>query len=475
MSMTFKHAPGFVSGDRPKIVTSRFEFADSFTIERYLATDGYKGLRSALSRPANEIHDDVKSATVLGRGGAGFPAGTKWGLTPQQVWPRYLVVNGDESEPGTYKDRLLMERDPHQLIEGCLIACYAAGLSQCFLYIRGEMALAQERVATALNEAYAAGYIGKNILGSKFSVDIILHWGAGAYVVGEETALIESLEGNRGMPRLKPPFFPAVNGLYGQPTIVNNVETLANLPWLLCNGVAAYTAIGTKTSPGTRMVAVSGHVKRPGVFEIINGTTTFRDLIFGEEFCGGIKNDNKLKAFVPGGGSAPWFTPDQLDLPFEASQVGPAGSMLGSGAVIVMDEKTDIPAAALTLTHFYAHESCGKCTPCREGGTWLERILRRIVDGNGTDADLQQLLEVGAMICPGAFPHAANEKLGLTAVPFPYKMTTICFVGPSAFAPVHSALTLFRSEFESRVTKRVTIPVTAVASMTSVSLSGVKS
>ena len=475
MSTTFKHAPGFVSGDRPKIVTSRFEFADSFTIDRYLATDGYKGLRAALTRPANEIHDEVKSATVLGRGGAGFPAGTKWGLTPQQVWPRYLVVNGDESEPGTYKDRLLMERDPHQLIEGCLIACYAAGLSQCFLYIRGEMALAQERVATALNEAYAAGYVGKNILGSKFSLDIVLHWGAGAYVVGEETALIESLEGNRGMPRLKPPFFPAVNGLYGQPTIVNNVETLANLPWLLCNGVAAYTAIGTKTSPGTRMVAVSGHVKRPGVFEIINGTTTFRDLIFGEEFCGGIKNDNKLKAFVPGGGSAPWFTPDQLDLPFEASQVGPAGSMLGSGAVIVMDATTDIPAAALTLTHFYAHESCGKCTPCREGGTWLERILRRIVDGDGTDADLQQLLEVGAMICPGDFPHAANEKLGLAAVPFPYKMTTICFVGPSAFAPVHSALTLFRSEFESRVTKRVTIPVTSVSSVKTVTTAGVYS
>ena len=465
MSKTFVHAPGYVSGDRPKIVTSRFEFADSFTLERYLATDGYKGLRAALSRPASEIHEDVKSATVLGRGGAGFPAGTKWGLTPQQVWPRYLVVNGDESEPGTYKDRLLMERDPHQLIEGCLIACYAAGLSQCFLYIRGEMAVAQERVAAALNEAYAAGYVGKNILGSKFSVDIILHWGAGAYVVGEETALIESLEGNRGMPRLKPPFFPAANGLYGQPTIVNNVETLANLPWLMNHGVAAYTAIGTKTSPGTRMVAVSGHVKRPGVYEIINGTTTFRDLIFGEEFCGGIRNGNALKAFVPGGGSAPWFTADQLDLPFEASQVGPAGSMLGSGAVMVMDETTDIPAAALTLTHFYAHESCGKCTPCREGGTWLERILRRVVDGDGTDADLQQLLEVGAMICPGAFPHASNEKLGLTAVPFPYKMTTICFVGPSAFAPVHSALTLFRSEFEARVKKRVTIPVTAISSV----------
>ncbi|MFM7819729.1 MAG: NADH-ubiquinone oxidoreductase-F iron-sulfur binding region domain-containing protein, partial [Actinomycetota bacterium] len=247
-----------------------------------------------------------------------------------------------------------------------------------------------------------------------------------------------------------------------QATIVNNVETLANLPWLMVNGVAAYTAIGTKTSPGTRMVAVSGHVKRPGVYEIINGTTTFRDLIFGEDFCGGIRDGKSLKAFVPGGGSAPWFTPDQLDLPFEASQVGPAGSMLGSGAVMVMDETTDIPAAALTLTHFYAHESCGKCTPCREGGTWLERILRRVVNGEGTDADLQQLLEVGTMICPGNFPHASNQKLGLDAVPFPYKMTTICFVGPSAYAPVHSALTLFRAEFEARVKKRVTIPVTAV-------------
>ena len=201
---------------------------------------------------------------MLGRGGAGFPAGVKWGLTPQGVWPRYLVVNGDESEPGTYKDRLLMELDPHQLIEGCLIACYAAGLSQCFLYIRGEMAVAQERVATALNEAYAAGYVGKNILGTDFSVDIVMQWGAGAYVVGEETALIESLEGNRGMPRLKPPFFPAAIGLYGQPTIVNNVETLANLPWLLRHDAAAYLGIGTETSPGTRMVAVSGHVQRPG-------------------------------------------------------------------------------------------------------------------------------------------------------------------------------------------------------------------
>ena len=330
------------------------------------------------------MHAEVKNATVLGRGGAGFPAGVKWGLTPQAVWPRYLVVNGDESEPGTYKDRLLMERDPHQLIEGALIACYAVGLQQCFLYVRGEMALAQERVAAALNEAYAAGYIGRNILGTDFSVDVVLTWGAGAYVVGEETALIESLEGNRGMPRLKPPYFPAAIGLYGQPTIVNNVETLANLPWLLRNGAAAYTAIGTETSPGTRMVAVSGHVNRPGVFEIVNGTTTFRDLIYGEEFCGRHPRRQRAQDVRPRRRSAPWFLPEQLDLPFEGKPVGAAGSMLGSGAVIVMDETTDIPVAAQSLCRFYAHESCGKCVPCREGATWLERIMDRIITGRGT-------------------------------------------------------------------------------------------
>ena len=459
---TWKHAAGFVDGDRPRIVTSRFGLGDAHLLERSLATGGYAGLRAALARPASEVHDEVRSATVLGRGGAGFPAGTKWGLMPTDSWPRYLVVNGDESEPGTYKDRLLMELDPHQLIEGCLIACYAAGLTRCFLYVRGEMPLAQERLAAALNEAYAAGFVGRNIMGSRFSVDIVLHWGAGAYVVGEETALIESLEGNRGMPRLKPPYFPAAVGLYGRPTIVNNVETLSNLPWIMVNGAAAYTAIGTATSPGTRMVAVSGHVRRPGVYEIVNGTTTFRDLIYGEDFCGGIRDGNDLKAFVPGGGSAPWFTPEQLDLPFEASQVGPAGSMLGSGAVMVMDHTTDIPRAALTLTRFYAHESCGKCTPCREGGTWLERILTRVVDGRGTLEDLDQMFEVGESICPGAFPHAADSSRGIEAVPFPYRMNTICFVGPSAYAPVHSALTLFRPEFEALVQKRTRIPVTAV-------------
>jgi NADH-quinone oxidoreductase subunit F len=457
---TYPWAAGFVDdGDRPRIVTSRFGYEDAHTLTRYLATGGYHGLRAALAKTPTQVHDDVRGATVLGRGGAGFPAGTKWGLMPPNKYPRYLVVNGDESEPGTYKDRLLMECDPHQLIEGCLIASYAAGLSQCFLYIRGEMPLAHERVATALNEAYAAGYVGRNILGTDFSVDIVLHWGAGAYVVGEETALIESLEGKRGEPRLKPPYFPAAIGLYGQPTIVNNVETLANLPWLMVNGIEAYTAIGTPTSPGTRMVAVSGHVHRPGVYEIVNGTTTFRDLIYGDDYCQGMRHGHELKAFVPGGGSAPWFTPEQLDVPFEAKLAGAAGSMLGSGAVMVMDHTTDIPAAALTLVRFYAHESCGQCTPCREGGTWLERIMRRIVDGKGTHADLDQLLEIGETISPGKFPHAASSALGLEATPFPYKMTTICFVGPSAYAPVHSALTLFRSEFEAKIVERKQIPV----------------
>ncbi len=458
---TVPHAAGFVAGDRPRIVTAHFDDPEAHRLSRYEELGGYQGLRKALDSTPAEVHSVIRDATVLGRGGAGFPAGVKWGFCPEGVWPRYLVVNGDESEPGTYKDRLLMELDPHQLIEGALIACYAVGLTQCFLYVRGEMALAQERIATALNEAYAAGYVGRNIMGTDFSVDVVLHWGAGAYVVGEETALIESLEGKRGMPRLKPPYFPAAIGLYGQPTIVNNVETLSNMPWIMNHGAEAYRAIGTESSPGTRMVAVSGHVKRPGVYEIVNGSTTFRDLIYGEDMCGGIREDRELKAFVPGGGSAPWFLPEQLDIPFEGRQASAAGSMLGSGAVIVMDETTDIPRAALSLTHFYAHESCGKCTPCREGGTWLERIMTRIVDGYGTERDLQLLTEVGQSICPGAFPHAADSSRGLEAVPFPYRMNTICFVGPSAYAPVNSALTLFPEEFEARVRRDEGVPVAA--------------
>lgn len=436
--------------DAPRIITSRFDNADSFTLAGFEATGGYQALRKALSMGPEAVADEVKTATLLGRGGAGFPAGVKWGLAPENVWPRYLVVNGDESEPGTYKDRLLMERDPHQLIEGVLLACYAIGCGQAFLYVRGEMPLAQERIAAALNDAYAAGYVGKNILGSNFSVDVVLSWGAGAYIVGEETALIESLEGNRGMPRLKPPYFPAAKGLYMQPTIVNNVETLSNLPWIVTNGGEAFAALGAETSRGTRMFAVSGHVKNPGVFEVEYGVTTFRDLIYAPQYAGGILGDRALKAYIPGGASAPWFFEEHLDLPLEKVTVDRAGSMLGSGAVVVMDETTDAVKACLRIVRFFARESCGKCTPCREGTTWLENILQRIQDGYGRPSDLDLLLDVSDNISPG--------------ITWPPKQTTICPLGPSAVSPIASALQRFRPEFEARITQaeeaRHSIPVT---------------
>ncbi|MFQ5556211.1 MAG: NADH-quinone oxidoreductase subunit NuoF [Acidimicrobiales bacterium] len=453
------HAPGYVANEGPKIVTTRFTHADSFTLRRSEATGGYEGLRRALQMPPAKVHEEVREATLLGRGGAGFPAGIKWGFLPAGRHPFYLVVNGDESEPGTYKDRLLMERDPHQLIEGCLIACYALGLQQCVLYVRGEMALAQERIALALNDAYAAGYVGREILGTEFSVDIVLTWGAGAYIVGEETALIESLEGNRGMPRLKPPYFPAAIGLYGQPTIVNNVETLSNLPWLMVHGADEYKRHGSETSPGTRLFAVSGHVERPGVYEVEHGVTSFRELLYGENFCRGIRAGHRLKMFIPGGGSAPWFFEEHLDLPLEARPVGAAGSMLGSGAIVVMDETTDAVKAALRVVRFFARESCGKCTPCREGTTWEERILQRILDGEGRPSDIDLLLDVADNISPGPYPVAAHEVEGLEAVPFPPRQTTICPLGPSSVAPIVSTIRRFRHEYEAKITRRDPIPV----------------
>ncbi len=423
--------------DAQPIITTRFGYDDSHTLERYLATGGYEGLRAALRKPPAQVVDEVKTASLLGRGGAGFPAGVKWGFPPANVWPRYLVVNGDESEPGTYKDRQLMERDPHQLIEGILIACYAVGLSQAFLYVRGEMALAQERIAEALNEAYAAGYVGKGILGTDFSVDVVLTWGAGAYIVGEETALIESLEGNRGMPRLKPPYFPAAIGLYQKPTIVNNVETLSNLPWIARNGGEAFAALGAETSRGMRMFAVSGHVNKPGVYEVEFGVTTFRDLIEAPIYCGGVRGGKKLKAFIPGGASAPWFFEEHLDLPLEAGAVGKAGSMLGSGAIVVMDEDTDVVRACHRVVRFFSKESCGKCTPCREGTAWLEQILARIIDGHGRPEDVDMLLDICDNISPG--------------INWPPRQTTICPLGPSAVSPIASAVSRFRHEFEAYV------------------------
>lgn len=422
--------------DSPKIVSGRLAtYDDAHTIERYEATGGYQGLRAALARTPQQITDEVKAASLLGRGGAGFPAGVKWGFCPPGVFPRYLVVNGDESEPGTYKDRVLMERDPHQLIEGILIACYAIGCSQAFLYCRGEMALAHERLGQALNDAYAKGYIGKNILGTDYSIDVVLHWGAGAYIVGEETALIESLEGNRGMPRLKPPFFPAAKGLYLQPTVVNNVETLSNLPWLMSNSAEDFHAMGAEASRGTRLFAVSGHVKNPGVFEVEFGVTTFRDLIYAPVYAGGIRGDHKIKAFIPGGASAPFLYEEHLDLPLEAQAVMKAGSMLGSGAIVVMDETTDMVKATRSLSRFFAAESCGKCTPCREGTTWLERILDRIIDGYGRPEDIDLLMDVCDNISPG--------------MTWPPKQTTICPLGQSATPSVVGAIKRFPEEFEA--------------------------
>ena len=299
------------------------------------------------------------------------------------------------------------------------------------------MALAQERLAGALNEAYEKGYVGRSILGSAFSVDVVLHWGAGAYIVGEETGLIESLEGRRGMPRLKPPYFPAAIGLYGQPTIVNNVETLANLPWVVLNGGEAFAGIGAETSRGTRLFAVSGHVNRPGVYEVDFGTTTYRQLI--EDHAGGVRDGHQLKCFIPGGASAPWLFEEHLDLPLETGALDEAGSMMGSGAVVVMDETTDAVRACLRMVRFFAEESCGKCTPCREGTGWLEKILGRIVELRGRTSDLDLLVDVCDNISPG---------LG-----WPPRMTTICPLGPSAVSPVMSALRRFRDEFEDYIAR----------------------
>jgi NADH-quinone oxidoreductase subunit F len=431
------------------MITTRWDQMDGHTLEGYERTGGYRALKTALAMEPDAVVEEVKAANLAGRGGAGFPCGTKWSFLPKDVFPRYLVVNGDESEPGTYKDRILLERDPHQLIEGVLITSWAIKAQQAFIYIRGEMPHAHERMAQALNDAYNAGYVGKNICGTDFSIDIMLHWGAGAYIVGEETALIESLEGNRGMPRLKPPFFPASKGLYMQPTVVNNVETLSNLPWIINNGAKEFTSYGNEKNTGTRLFAVSGHVKNPGVFEVEFGTTTFRELFYDPKFGGGIRNDHKVKAFIPGGGSAPWFYEEDLDTPLDAGVVGSKGSMLGSGAIVVMDETTDMVKATWRLVKFFAKESCGKCSPCREGTNWLEKIYRRILDGHGRPEDLELLLDVADNISPG--------------LTWPPKQTTICPLGPSAAAgALPGSVKRFRGEYEAYIAAakpRLLIPV----------------
>ncbi len=418
------------------IVTARRPFDDSFTIERALATGGYEGLKKALKMTPEAICAEVDAASLLGRGGAGFPAGRKWSMLRKNP-TTYLVINGDESEPATFKDHYLIERDPHQLIEGVLIAAYALQVTQAFIFIRGEFALGLERVQAALNEAYAHGAVGQDIFGSGFSVDIVVHPGAGAYICGEETSLLESLEGKRGFPRIKPPFFPAAIGLYGEPTVVNNVETVSNLPWIVSNGGAAFAALGAGRSTGTRLFALSGDVLQSGVFEVEMVKNTFRDLIEAPHLGGGVKGGRSVKAIIPGGVSAPWFYPEHLDIPLGQDEVAEAGSMLGSGSVVVMDESRCMVRAAWRITKVFSRESCGQCTPCREGSGWLERILYRLEHGGGRIEDLDLLLDLCDNIAPG--------------LTWPPQQTTICVLGPSIPSSIHSGISHFRDEFLAHV------------------------
>jgi NADH-quinone oxidoreductase subunit F len=422
--------------DAPRIVSRRLGQPGSWTLETYLSDGGYQGLRAALKMTPEQIHEQVNTANILGRGGAGFEAGRKWGMM-RKAEPVYLTVNGDESEPATFKDHALIEGDPHQIIEGSLICAYAIGAAQVFLYIRGEFALAIERLQAALNEAYAYGAVGHNIFDSGYSVDIVVHPGAGAYICGEETALLESLEGKRGYPRIKPPYFPAALGLYGAPTIVNNVETVSNLPWVILNGGNKYADIGEGRSKGTKLIALAGHVKRPGNYELEWAKVTFRDLIFDPQLGGGIRDDNELKAIIPGGASSPWLGVEALDISLSNEAIAAAGSMAGSGSVVPMDHTTCVVRAAWRITRFFHRESCGQCTPCREGGGWLEKILERIESGQSREADLDLLMDICDNISPG--------------VAWPPAQTTICVLGPSMPPSIASGLRMFRDDYLAHI------------------------
>ena len=413
---------------------------DSHLIDIYEKNNGYNAARKVLKENnPGEVIEEIKDSNIRGRGGAGFPTGVKWGFLAEDQ-ERYLVINGDESEPGTFKDRILLERDPHQLIEGIIVTSFASNISKAFIYIRGEYAKPARRVQDAIDQAYEKGYLGKNIFDSGKNLDVLVHLGAGAYICGEETALLNSLEGRRGEPRLKPPYFPAVKGLYNKPTLVNNVETISSVPWIINNSGKDYAKLGVEGSTGTRIFSLSGHVNNPGNFEIEMGCS-FGEFI--DTFGKGIKENKSVKAFIPGGASAPWFTGSQLDIKMTIDDVADAKSMLGSGAVVVMDQDTNLVLAAKSIVSFFAHESCGQCTPCREGTTWLEMILDRIASGRGRTSDIDLLLDVCDNISPG--------------LTWPPKMTTICPLGPSAVSPITSLMGNFRDEVESLLPKKVLI------------------
>ena len=410
-----------------KILTQNWSLQDSHTLKVYESTGGYSSLPKLFQMKPDEVIEEVKKSGLRGRGGAGFPAGMKWSFIPKDnSKPHYLCINADESEPGTFKDRYILELNPHQLIEGAIACAYAIGAKTVYCYIRGEFKFPFARLQAAVDEAYQAGYLGKNIKGSSVDVDFFLHPGAGAYICGEETALLESLEGKRGYPRIKPPF-PALVGLFGCPTVINNVETLAAVPYIILRGADAPRQYGTEKSPGTKLFCVSGHVNKPGNYEIPLGYP-LKKLIY--EDCGGIRGGKALKAVIPGGSSVPVLTAaeaEAVNLDYESLVA--AGSMLGSGGVIVMDETTCMVKALQNLAHFYSHESCGQCSPCREGTGWSRKILDRIVAGEGRVRDLELLLEI------------ADNMAG----------KTVCVLSDALAMPIQSFLKRFRHEFEAYI------------------------
>jgi NADH-quinone oxidoreductase subunit F len=412
-----------------KIVSKFFGNKEAAALDYYVKHEGYTALKKVLSSmKQDEVIAEVKKSNLRGRGGAGFPTGMKWGFIPKESKvPKYIVCNADESEPGTFKDRAIMTYSPHVMIEGMIIGGYAIGAHVGFIYIRGEYVREAEYLETAIAEAYKAGLLGKNILGSGFNFDLYVHRGAGAYICGEETGLLNSLEGKRGEPRVKPPF-PAIKGAFGGPTIVNNVETLAAIPTIINKGGEWYAKLGKyPNSGGTRLYCVSGHVNKPGLYEFNCGHVTLRELIY--DHCGGIRNGHKLKAVIPGGSSAPVLAAHEIDIDLDVEPMMKAGTMLGSCGVIVIDDTWCAVKAVKRITHFYSHESCGQCTPCREGTRWMEDVLHRIEDGHGKPTDLELLLDVADNI---------NGK-------------TLCALGDAAAGPVMSFVRKFKHEFEEHI------------------------
>jgi NADH-quinone oxidoreductase subunit F len=419
-----------------RILTARWGDDSVIPLDGYEAGGGYRAWRSAVEKSAADLIQIVKDSGLRGRGGAGFPTGMKWSFVPMDTGkPTYVVANFDESEPGTCNNRELVEREPHALIEGTAIAARAIECHTAFIYVRGEYLWQGMVVQRALDEAYAAGYLGKDVLGSGYDLDIVLHRGAGAYICGEETALLSSLEGYRGQPRLRPPF-PAVEGLFASPTVINNVETLMNVPHIVNNGAEWFRQWGTEKSPGTKLFTVSGKVERPGNYEVPMGTT-LRTLL--DEHAGGVLDGKRLKAWTPGGSSTPFLTTDHLDVGLDFESIAEAGSLLGTGAVIVLDETDCMVEAARRLVQFYAHESCGKCTPCREGTWWATRVLGRIEAGYGNEADLPLMGEMGENILFRAF----------------------CALADGAVSPISSTLQFFRDEYEAHV-REGRCPVTGI-------------